>query len=727
MARLFIIGNGFDLAHGFKTRYSNFRDWMRQQLSEMGVDREQLEEVPEIPFSYVGNHGDEYDQRELIKLLMWLLVYGAHIDEEWNEFEDALYNLDLQAVMDEATMFIDDGINNEDYSLSENRRDNKMFYAEQDYQMYAEALRDASVMIKKLFSKWIDTVSIDGGQIAFGWDVIFNKGSGIRPDDIFVSFNYTETLEKIYAVPETQVYHIHGYRKKGSELVVGHGDDESRNFDTEHIIAADLLEEAIRNLRKDTDSVIRNNSDLWQKIRDADISEVYSFGFSFNAVDLPYINRISWSLGAHRDVVWYLNARDHGEKNDRNRQVIQSCGFTGAFDEYDASKLLIHIDSIVPALMDEFDRDEKFTFYYDESNFCGKFYHREKDGAYEFNSDMDKDFILAGIVSENPAIAIDKKDLLQRLGIQETIKEIKFKSQFSEGDFISTIHKKRSYELLRFIDEKGLFIHIAQVNVFYYAVVDIVDSILDTIELDEYAQSEFQGDLRYANNHLKQLIYKTLHEKADDTLRIFREYGYPDIVEEDTEDFCNDIAGLFGERWSQTTEQKFLSGMIRKAGRDGEIIFLRDNDKDIMVDDLAQFYLHFIGLFQNSEHIFDEQKEVKRWIDGYIIIDENDMQVTNFKFVNSKTEVMIQLSDVISGLCGQMYEYLNKVDDHMVVRDVRQMDDQQLRCAKILCSMVYKSSERNKGFIFSITAQMIRERFAFFANRVICECNTRGF
>lgn len=726
MARLFIIGNGFDLAHGFKTRYSNFRDWMMEQLIEAGVTMEQLEEVPEIPFSCMGNHGEEYDQKELTKLLMWLLIYGSHIDEDWNEFEDALYYLDLQAVMGEATMFIEDSMHNEDYSPSENRRDKQMFCTEQDYQMCAEALRDASVMIKEFFRKWIDTVSIDDGKIAFGWDVICNKGAGIRPDDVFINFNYTETLEKIYSVPETQVYHIHGYRKKDCELIVGHGDDESRNFNTEHIITADLLEEAIRNLRKDTDAVIRNSGDLWQTIRDTEISEVYSFGFSFNEVDLPYINRVSWELGAYRDVVWHLNKRDHGEKNDKNRHIIRSCGFAGTFDEYDSSKLLMHIDSIVPAVIDEFDRDEKLKFYYDESNFCGKFYHREKDGVYEFNSDMDKDFILAGIVSENPDIVIDRNNLLQRLGLQDIVNEIKFKTQFSEGNFLSTIHKMRSCGLLEFVDENGLYIHIAQVNVFYYAVVDIVDSVLDILELEEYAQSEFRGDLRYANNHLKQLVYKTLREKIDDTLRIFREYGYPDIAEGDIEAFCNDIAGLFGSRWDQNTEQKYLSGMIRKAGKDREITFLRENDKDIMVDDLGQFYLHFIGLFRDSEHIFDEQKVVKRWIENYIIIDKNDRQVTNFRFVNSKTDILVQLSDVVSGLCGQMYEYLNKTDDHAIAQDVRQMDNQQLRCAKLLCSMIYKSDERNKGFIFSITAQMIRDRFAFFANHVATEYNKRG-
>ena len=35
MTKLFIIGNGFDLAHGMKTRYSDFRDYL---IDEYDVD-----------------------------------------------------------------------------------------------------------------------------------------------------------------------------------------------------------------------------------------------------------------------------------------------------------------------------------------------------------------------------------------------------------------------------------------------------------------------------------------------------------------------------------------------------------------------------------------------------------------------------------------------------------------------------------------------------------------
>ena len=725
MARLFIIGNGFDLAHGYATKYSNFHDWMIGQLDDMGISKENLEKVPEIPFSAMGNHGEVYDRKELLKLLMWLLQYGSPIDEEWNEFETALHDLDLQAVFDEATMLIDDGSDNDDYEISSSRRDKQLFYAEQDYLMYADALRDALYMIKELFSNWINTVEIGREKIAFGWDVICNQGRGASSDDIFINFNYTETLEEVYGIPGNQVFHLHGLRKRGEELIVGHGDDSERSFNTLHTMAADSLEKAIRNLRKDTYAVLYNNAKLWKQIKDSGISEVYTFGFSFSNVDLPYIERIAQLLRVNSNVTWHLSARDHGSRNDSYMQIIRNCGFTGSFDEYMVSKKLLSISHVAASPLDAFDRSEKLRFYYDESNFSGKFYLQEKNGRYNFNSDIDRDFVLAGIVTKDEDINIDRTELLKNLGLQKTVKEIKFKTQFSEDDFIRTLHRKRLNKVFELIEERGLYIHVEQVNMFYYAIVDIIDSAIDFSALHEYAESDFKGDIRFANLHLKQLIYDVLHEKSSETLEVFKQYGYPDIEEADIQNFCNDIVGLFGNRWELSTELKYVSGMIKGAGKNGDLLFLRGNDKNIMVDDLAQFYLHFVALFRKSKHIFDEQKEMIRWFEQYIFIDEKERLVDNYSFVNSQTDILVQLSDVVSGICGQMYEYLNKTMRHHIARDVEAMDDQQILSAKNLCSLIHKSSDRNKGFIFSITAQKIRDRLEYFADQVTREFNKR--
>ena len=47
MEKLFIIGNGFDLAHGLKTSYLEFKNFVYQQICKSQVNVE-LDEIPEI-------------------------------------------------------------------------------------------------------------------------------------------------------------------------------------------------------------------------------------------------------------------------------------------------------------------------------------------------------------------------------------------------------------------------------------------------------------------------------------------------------------------------------------------------------------------------------------------------------------------------------------------------------------------------------------------------------
>ena len=385
-------------------------------------------------------------------------------------------------------MFIDDGMLDDFNNETDMRRgDDNLFHAAQDYQMLAETLRDALLMTKNIFAALIKSVKIGGDMIHFGWEVIFNRGKGIRLDDIFITFNYTETLEKVYGISENQVFHIHGCRETIDELVVGHGEDRLRGFNKKYILAADVLEEGIRNLRKDTDAVVKKHACLWDAILKSSITDIYCFGFSFSNVDLPYISKISSLIGNNETCSWHLNTFSH-EDNEYFERVIRECGFTGCVREYDASKMLIPLKRNTNQTFDFFNKEENVRFYYDESNFFGKLYLKEsKAGDIDFNIDINKDSVLGGVVTENEEIQIDKEELWEKLGLKKDVKELKFSKQFSEGDFLNTLYRKRLYTLLKFIDDNGFYIHVAQINEFYYSLVDIVDSVMDEDELNDYA------------------------------------------------------------------------------------------------------------------------------------------------------------------------------------------------------------------------------------------------
>ena len=68
-----------------------------------------------------------------------------------------------------------------------------------------------------------------------------------------------------------------------------------------------------------------------------------------------------------------------------------------------------------------------------------------------------------------------------------------------------------------------------------------------------------------------------------------------------------------------------------------------------MIEDLMQFYYHFVLLFQNSFHIFDDQKEIRRKLEQYEFVGKYSKILRNYTFADSKSDIMIQISDVISG------------------------------------------------------------------------------
>ena len=337
MGRLFIIGNGFDCAHGNHTAYHYFRDWMLEQLRGMGVSEEQMEELPEIPFASMGNREMEYDRQELMKFLMWLLQYGSDMDEEWNQFEAALATLNLQGIFDENTWLVRENVAESDGY--ENDQYGDPFKRAQDYEMYAAAIKEALQMIPELFAKWIQTVELSKKKISFGGDVICeNSPAHHRPDDLFLVFNYTETLESLYHVPENQICHIHGKRKCGEKLIIGHGEERQQGFESEDPLAADLLEQAIRGLKKDTERVIVNHEYFWNKISQTEITDIYSFGFSYGEVDLPYIQKVIQCLKINdQSITWHWNRYDHGEKNDQYTKKVLEAGFEGDFTELSTS------------------------------------------------------------------------------------------------------------------------------------------------------------------------------------------------------------------------------------------------------------------------------------------------------------------------------------------------------------------------------------------------------
>lgn len=324
---LCIVGNGLDLAHGYRTKYTDFKEWMKKRLPPTTS----LDNIPGLPDVMMGQHGENIiDEKGAIIVLMWLFTHNYVLDNTWSNFEESLYYLDLQDLLDENSWFVDDNARDKEGDINP-------FWQGAYYREFAEAIWMSVRYTYALFQRWLEEVDI-------GESNLLPCICDLAKESVFLSFNYTETLEKMYRISPEKVCHIHGVRNNpytkdvwiGSplpkRLIIGHGNRSGKDFSGVNIEAADVFDEIIKELRKPTDEIIKAYSGFWGALRRSDINKVYSFGFGYGDVDLPYIEHVCRLLRG-RNATWYLYTYNE-EQNRKAESQIRKCGFDGDFGRY---------------------------------------------------------------------------------------------------------------------------------------------------------------------------------------------------------------------------------------------------------------------------------------------------------------------------------------------------------------------------------------------------------
>lgn len=310
MSRLFIIGNGFDSSHGMETSYKHFK----KHLLERYEVNENLEEVPEVPgFSMMPDGEIAFEHEGVVRLVVWLLTHVRGLDKDWNQFETALGELDYQTILDEASWIL---------------RDENEFHEAHNYEDFSSDLAGAVLNISKYFSDWILGIKISGSV----------KRAMVRlieEDSLALNFNYTETLERLYGMKPTSICYIHGDRRKTKNLIIGHGRKEERPFQGIHFAALGHIEEIQEQLRKNPKTQIEQHEKFFELLhrKQAKITEIYSYGFSFGEVDLPYITEICARMDTSK-ITWYQNDYDKKSVLEWKMNQIRKCGYKGTFSTF---------------------------------------------------------------------------------------------------------------------------------------------------------------------------------------------------------------------------------------------------------------------------------------------------------------------------------------------------------------------------------------------------------
>lgn len=273
---LYIIGNGFDIAHGIDSRYSDFERYVRQQ-----------------------------GKKNLVTLMD---VFFSNKRDLWGDIEKALGEYDENSVLDFCRP-------DEEFDIDHSLRDSAIIEDSPDA-IFKPTLAD----FYEIFDDWVEGIDISKARQIFS----FSKS------DLFFTFNYTDTLETIYQIPQSQVLHIHGSRiLKGDKYILGHNNyrDPLEAFDdeSEMLFEQNAYEKIITWMNgyvKNTHSIIAGHKSFFSKL--TNIGKIVTIGHSFYEVDWPYMEEIVKVTGQNTE--WEFHYHSFNNDLPRMKSFVSQVG-----------------------------------------------------------------------------------------------------------------------------------------------------------------------------------------------------------------------------------------------------------------------------------------------------------------------------------------------------------------------------------------------------------------
>lgn len=268
---LFIIGNGFDIAHDIKSSYMDYHDWLLQKQYHEFV-------------AYMESMFPDFKEGKFLL---------------WKDFEEAIGRYNPKQIH----MSFFQGVDSYQYAKETQLR-------------VMERIKPFVDMIPKTLIEWArNVIGIPCSP----------KYEGLTQDSKYLSFNYTKVLESIYGINPYNICHIHGCIDD-DKIIVGHNhkrnpQDEEDNQLNIKMSIRNIVELMNKN-EKPVRDIIKNNIAFFSSLYD--IQRIIVIGHSMAEVDMPYFEEIAKQI--NRDCIWHFYWHDPNELGKFN-QIIHKDPF----------------------------------------------------------------------------------------------------------------------------------------------------------------------------------------------------------------------------------------------------------------------------------------------------------------------------------------------------------------------------------------------------------------
>ncbi len=302
---LYIVGNGLDLYHELDTKYSSFGKFLKNQNTQ----------IYDLLTQYFTN--DE--------------------DDIWGNFEECLAELDFKALLED-NAYLSADISSSDF------RDRDWHSYQIEMSLTVENL---TVNLRKLLREFILEVKFP--------EQINDKKLCFEKDSTYLSFNYTDTLEKYYNIDKKNILYIHGKAKNtGDELILGHGrnpsvleenykkeedippeglneeqmemwrEEMSDKYSYSHESAHDELTPYFDASHKPTSEIILTNKKFFNSLKN--LKKIIVLGSSLSEVDKDYFKKIL-EVEANKKIPWIVSYYEDSDQ-ESHLQKLTSWGLS---------------------------------------------------------------------------------------------------------------------------------------------------------------------------------------------------------------------------------------------------------------------------------------------------------------------------------------------------------------------------------------------------------------
>ena len=365
--------------------------------------------------------------------------------------------------------------------------------------------------------------------------------------------------------------------------------------------------------------------------------------------------------------------------------------------------------------------DNKYTFFYDETNNIRKLFLKE-DGTVNIQlKELNQNFLLGGVCYEESttltSISFEKlkQDLYLDKKIIEENLEIKFK-HIAKGDFLKCLKSKKLKTFLKWILSNDLYIHYSSLDIFYWSIVDIIES-----SVEHYEQFRYE-DL----NYFKMIFYEVTKVNIEDFLKILTKYNYPNILRNKNKKFINEIIKYIDKYKNEVindievvNEHSYLILIdILRNAKTNELVFIENNTPLELIDKFGEFYQRPLGLFINSKHIFDIEEEVINHFNTFEFCNGN-IPLKNYVFEDSKNNFLIQVSDIIAGFLGKYMTFINELKFSEIDTIQDNLNSLQADNITLLFKLFAQSELKSKAFVHHVVPLSAIEKGRLLAQKFI--------